>query len=69
MASEQKIKLGDEEYILFYEDGKPILKQYDAKYKMWVELMFLGTGNSKEIEDFITQILSDEYIKRMSKSP
>lgn len=62
---EQKIKIDGEEYILFFENGNPIVKQYDTQYKIWYEMEFVGKCNkkAKQISQYITNILVNEYVE------
>lgn len=54
IVSEEKILLFSEEYkLITYDDGKQILRIYDAKSKMWVTMKFTSSQNATSIEDII----------------
>jgi len=47
--------------LTYEEDGKPVLKRYNDKYKMWEELVF-STEQDSSINERVTEMLSKIFI-------
>lgn len=52
-------------YRLIIEDGVPTLLRFNEQYGVWVKLKFKGYKNNFNLEDYITNILKSEYLKRV----
>lgn len=67
LEENKRVILGDEEYeYIKMNNGEEILKksEFIGKNKIDIILKDVSQGNSKDIENYIIDVLSDLYIKR-----
>lgn len=52
-------------YRLIIEDGVPTLLRFNEQYGVWVKLKFKGSKKDFNLEDYIINILKNEYLRRV----